>query len=132
MTDQRKRVLYTLFFAFVMSEAVFRLLVEIIRRAPEHIATATVLPPSVKPLVYGIAALALLASLRSTFVRTRFSTTWSQFQTNVILSLALSEFCTIIGLVYFFLGAPPSEFNRFIIASVAVDLFVILPQIARR
>lgn len=132
MTDQRKRVLYILFVAFVMSEGVFRLLVEIIRQTPEHTASSALLPASVKPLVYGIAALALLASIGSTFVRTRFSTTWSQFQTNVILSLALSEFCTIIGLVYFFLGAQPAEFNRFVIASVAVDLFVILPQIARR
>jgi|SRR5579871_945129 len=131
MTPQRKRVLYILFFAFVMSEGMFRVLVYLItqqaRQAPPVDALATM-----RPICYAMAGVTLLASIGWTLVRTRASPTWQQFQTNIILGLALSEACTIFGMLLFLLGALPNEFNGFAIASVVVDLVVILPQIIRR
>jgi len=109
--NRTSRVLYVLFFAFVMSEGVFCLLAATMPQSPQHVARPVDTIASMRPLIYGFAALTLLASLAWTFVATRLSSSSMQFQRNVILSLALSEACTIAELFY---------------------LFTILPQIARR
>ena len=51
----------------------------------------------------------------------------SEFQTNSIVALALSEACTIYGLTLFFIGVAIKDFVPFAVGTVLVDLFYILP-----
>jgi len=51
-----------------------------------------------------------------------------QFQTDSIVSLALSEACAIYGLLLFFLGAPLREFALFGLGTPMVNFFFILPR----
>ena len=130
MTPQRKRILYILSFAFVFAEGIFRLLVFLLNQEPRNSSPAATMA-TLRPICYAMAGVALLTSIGWTYMRTRYSTSWQRFQSNVIVSLALAEACTIFGLLLFFLGGPANEINGFIIATVMVDLVVILPQIRR-
>ncbi len=51
-----------------------------------------------------------------------------QFQTDSIVSLALSEACTIYGLLLFFLGAPLREYALFGLGTLLVNFAFILPR----
>jgi hypothetical protein len=132
MTTFRKRDLYILFVAFVASECVFRLLVFIVSFKGQQVPPPPETLAAVRPICCALSALGLLAAVTWTLRVAKPSPNWPRFYTNVVFSLAFSEACTVFGMVLFFLGAHHGEFNRFAIASVAVDMIVILPQIIRR
>src|SRR5580700_6650027 len=117
MNTRPKSNLYILFFAFVASIGIFRLLVFLVSQKGQQVPPPPETLATMRPICYAMAAIGLLACAGFTFIRTRSSPTWQRFQTNVILALALSELCTISGMLLFLMGAQPGEFNRFAIAS---------------
>ena len=131
MNAPQKRTLYILFFAFIFSSGVFRLLVEMLTQQARPPSPPETLA-AMRTLCYAMAGVVLLISIGWTLLRTARSNTFPQFQTNMIVSLALSEACSIFGLLLFLLGGSAGEFNRFAIASVLVDLIFILPTLTRR
>jgi hypothetical protein len=123
---QRKSTWYILFGGFIFAIAAFTGMVYML--ASEHAAIATSSSLGImRPIVYGLAVLSLLGAIH----RIRFGAfeelSIPRFQTKTILSLAFSEACTIFGLLLFFLGAPPAEYLRFALGTLAVNFLVILP-----
>lgn len=130
MVRQRKRVWYILFFAFVFSVLIYGVLVHLLVAQPH--AARPPDPAAMRPIMYGLAGLALLAAIGISLLKMPRASTPAHFQATMILVLAFAEACCIFGLLLFFLGAPPSEFLRFQVATIAVDVLFILPQIVRR
>lgn len=94
-------------------------------------------PTALRPIFYGLAVLALVASAGwlhfSTYGKIggegrKVELSPSEFQTNSIVALALAEACVILGLALFFLGAPLRELLIFGAGTLLVDLLVILPR----
>lgn len=88
MASQRKRVCYILFFAFVLSIFIFGVLVHLLTAQ-----SATARPPdpvTMRPFVYGLAGLALLAAIAIALLKMPQASTPAHFQTAMILALAFS------------------------------------------
>jgi hypothetical protein len=55
----------------------------------------------------------------------------SEFQSEFIVALAVSEFCVISGLLLFFMGGPARGIMPYAAGTALVDLVVILPVVLR-
>ncbi len=130
MSNQHKRVCYILFVAFVCSVCIFEALVHLLAVSPAKTSRPPD-PTALRPIMYGIACLFLLAAVWGSF-KLSYAPTPARFQTGLVLALALAEAGSIMGLLLFLLGGPAGEFARFLIATIVVDLVFILPQIVRQ
>ena len=129
--NERKKTNYVLFFSFIACIGMFRILIAEITMKP-HRVPHTASPGSMRSICLVLAVGCLLISVAWTMLKTRNSTSPMRFQSNMVLSLAWSNACSIFGLVLFFLGGEPGEFTIYAVGSLLVDLVVILPQVVLR
>lgn len=134
-SPQVKRSWYIIFFAFVGSIGVYGLLGFLLQQQRSVPASEQALG-SIRPVMYGLAAICLLASFFWAWAKMRVDLervgegsilSPSEYQTATILALALAEVCSLLGLTLFFLGASLEEFARFAGANLAVCVFCFLP-----
>ncbi len=130
MSNRRKWDQYILFFAFVVTILLYGLLVHLVA-ASQHVRHSPD-PAAMRPIVYGLAGLALVAAMGLSFLKMPHASTPAQFKSSMVLALSVAGACSIFGMLLFFLGGPSGEFPRFQIATIAVDILCILPQIVRR
>jgi F0F1-type ATP synthase membrane subunit c/vacuolar-type H+-ATPase subunit K len=149
---QQRQTYFIIFFALLMSVGIYVLLGFILSQSRKP------LPAPAEPLrlvFHVLAAGALVAAVAWMQFRTgnrvrdlaevgTFSTrtgtirtattpprnvmTPGEFQTETIIALAIAEVCVILGLTYFFMGAPLVAFLPFAAGTLAVDLLGILPK----
>ncbi len=131
-----KRTWLIIFGALVWSVVIYGFLTFLLSQNPVSRPNPANAAP-LRPFVYGAALLALIGAAAYLHFTTygkiggegRAPTlSGEQFQTHSIIALALSEACSIIGLVLFFLGAPMQEFFGFAAATIVLDLVFILPR----
>lgn len=89
---------------------------------------AVAVPPPMSPgLVYAVATLSLVAGILTALLRLRPGQPNQVFQTNLVMSLAFSEFTALIGFIAH--TADPSGYAPFAIASVVVNVLFVAPRV---
>ena len=127
VTNAQRRTLLILCVAFIWSIFIYfglTFMMESQRHLPSSNSAATL-----RPIVFGVAVLAILGSVAWSVTQLSSAKTYVEFQSKMVVGIAIAEVCSIAGLVLFFLGTPAIEFLYFGAANIAVIAAVILPKV---
>lgn len=95
------------------------------------------LPPAgflenARAICYTLATAGVLTSLYWTFVRLTPTTDAARFLTGLVIALALSETCSLAGLILYFIGHKAAEFWPFGMVALVIQGLFILPRAVKR